>query len=53
MKIEKPGIYLEVPTDASGAMCPTALARCVTEARAAGRTPFFVGATAGTTHASA
>jgi len=38
-----------VPTDPSGAMLPAALEASIAAARAVGRTPFFVGATAGTT----
>ncbi len=38
-----------VDVDASGRMLPGALARAVSDARAAGLEPFFVGATAGTT----
>ncbi len=38
-----------VDVDESGRMVPSALARAVAEARAAGLEPFFVGATAGTT----
>ncbi|TQV92672.1 hypothetical protein V2A60_009142 [Cordyceps javanica] len=38
-----------VPTDASGRMCVAALRRLVAEAKARGRTPLYVNATAGTT----
>eukprot|EP00667_Euglena_gracilis_P005818 EG_transcript_5857 len=40
---------IPVPCDTIGAMQPAALERCIAEVRQSGRTPFFVGATAGTT----
>jgi L-2,4-diaminobutyrate decarboxylase len=40
---------VDVPTDPAGRMVPAALARAIADARAAGRTPMAVVATAGTT----
>ena len=48
-----PGALRMIPTDGDMRMDPTALARTIEADRAAGRTPFFVSATLGTTSTGA